>query len=64
MPVIVIRLLEGRTQDQKRQLTKIISEAVSRIAETPLDGVHVIFEDIPRSCWGRGGLLFSDRDAR
>lgn len=64
MPVITIRLLEGRTQDQRRELAKVISEAVSRIANTPLDGVHVIFEDIPRDCWGRGGVLFSDRGPR
>lgn len=27
MPVITIRLLEGRTLDQKREMTKVISEA-------------------------------------
>ena len=64
MPVITIRLLEGRTLEQKRELTQVISEAVSRIAKTPLDGVHVIFEDIPRVNWGRGGVLFADRDPR
>ena len=55
MPVVTIRLLEGRTLEQKRELTKVISEAVSRIAKTPLDGVHVIFEDVQRTDWGRGG---------
>ena len=64
MPVITIRLLEGRTLEQKRELTKVVSEAVSQIAKTPLDGVHVIFEDVPRACWGRGGILFADRDPR
>lgn len=64
MPVVTIRLLEGRTLDQKRELTQVISEAVSRIARTPLDGVHVIFEDVPRTDWGRGGQLFCDRDPR
>jgi 4-oxalocrotonate tautomerase len=64
MPVITIRLLEGRTLEQKRELTKVVSEAVSQIAKTPLDGVHVIFEDVPRASWGRGGILFADRDPR
>jgi len=64
MPVITIRLLEGRTLEQKRELTKVVSEAVSRIANTPLDGVHVIFENVPRVDWGRGGVLFADRDPR
>lgn len=64
MPVITIRLLEGRTQEQKRELTRVISEAVSRIGNTPLDGVHVIFENVSRTDWGRGGILFADRDPR
>lgn len=64
MPVVTIQLLEGRTLDQKRELTKVISEAVSQIANTPLDGVHVIFEDVSRADWGRGGILFTDRDPR
>jgi 4-oxalocrotonate tautomerase len=64
MPVITIQMLEGRTLEQKREMTKIISEAVSQIAKTPLDGVHVIFEEVPRTSWGRGGVLFADRDPR
>lgn len=64
MPVITIHLLEGRTLEQKRELTKVISEAVSRIANTPLDAIHVIFENVPRTDWGRGGVLFADRDPR
>jgi 4-oxalocrotonate tautomerase len=64
MPVVTIRLLEGRTLEQKRELTKVISEAVAQIAKTPLEGVHVIFEDVSRMDWGRGGVLFADRDPR
>ena len=64
MPVITIRLMEGRTLEQKRELTKVISEAVARIANTPLAGVHVIFENVPRVDWGLGGILFADRDPR
>ncbi len=64
MPIITIRLLEGRTLEQKRELTQAISEAVSRIAKTPLEGVHVIFENVPRTDWGLGGVLWADRPSR
>jgi 4-oxalocrotonate tautomerase len=64
MPVITIRMLEGRSLEQKREITKVVSEAVSQIGKTPLDGVHVIFEEVPRASWGRGGVLFVDRDPR
>jgi phenylpyruvate tautomerase PptA (4-oxalocrotonate tautomerase family) len=36
-------------QEQKREMTGVISEPVPRIANTPLDGVHMIFEDVPRA---------------
>jgi 4-oxalocrotonate tautomerase len=64
MPVITICLLEGRTLEQKRELAKVISEAVSQIAKTPLEGVHVIFENVPRTDWSRGGVLFADQVPR
>jgi 4-oxalocrotonate tautomerase len=64
MPVVTIRLLEGRTHEQKRELARVVSEAVARIANTPLEGVHVIFENVLRTDWGRGGVLFADRDPR
>ncbi len=64
MPVITIRMLDGRTLEQKREIAKVVSEAVSQIGKTPLDGVHVIFEEVSRASWARGGVLFADRDTR
>ena len=66
MPVITIRMLEGRTLEQKREITKVVSEAVSQIGKTPLDGVHVIFEEVPRASWGLNqcGLASRRRIAR
>jgi len=64
MPVITIRFMEGRTLEQKREMAKVVSEAVSRIAKTPLAGVHVIFENVPRTDWSLGGTMFADHDPR
>jgi phenylpyruvate tautomerase PptA (4-oxalocrotonate tautomerase family) len=51
-------------QEQKREMTGVSSEAASRIGNTPLKHVHAIFESVPRPDWGRGGILFADRDAK
>jgi phenylpyruvate tautomerase PptA (4-oxalocrotonate tautomerase family) len=56
--------MRGGEADHAGEMTKVISEAVSQIAKTPLDGVHVIFEEVLRTNWGRGGVLFADRDPR
>ncbi len=53
MPAITIRLLKGRTLEGKRELAKVNNEAGSRIANTPLHGVHVIFGNVPRMVWAR-----------
>lgn len=64
MPVITIRHLEGRTRGQKREPTRVVCEEVPRIVTTPPDDFHVIFESVPRTDWGRGGVPLADRGPR
>jgi 4-oxalocrotonate tautomerase len=59
MPVVIVKMGEGRTLDQKRQLAKGITEAFVTIG-TPAEAINVIIQDIPKSCWARGGKLASD----
>ncbi len=50
----------GRTQDQKRQLTAAITEAMVKIGKTTPDQVHIVFQDVEKSNWGWNGRLASD----
>ncbi len=59
MPVVTVEMWEGRTQEQKRQLAKDITEAFVKIG-VPAQAVHVIMNDHPKSCWAQGGKLCSD----
>jgi 4-oxalocrotonate tautomerase len=59
MPVVTVEMWEGRTQDQKRQLAKDITEAFTKIG-VPAQAVHIIMNDHPKSCWAQGGKLCSD----
>jgi 4-oxalocrotonate tautomerase len=61
MPLVVVKMLEGRTVEQKRQLAREITDVVVRVANTTEEQVDVIIEDYPRTNWAKGGTLFSDK---
>jgi len=60
MPNITIQWFAGRTQQQKRELTQAITEAMVRIGKTTPDQVHIVFQDVEKSNWGYNGKLTSD----
>lgn len=61
MPLIIVKMLDGRTVEQKRQMAAEITETVVRVAGTTVDQVDVVFEDYPRENWAKAGTLFSDK---
>jgi 4-oxalocrotonate tautomerase len=50
MPVIEVKLWEGRTRDQKKRIGKAITDAFVKEG-TPAEVVHVIFIDVNKSDW-------------
>ena len=60
MPNITVQWFAGRTQDQKRQITAAITEAMVKIGKTTPEQVHIVFQDIEKSDWGNNGKLCSD----
>ena len=48
MPLVIVKMLEGRTVEQKRRLVTAITEAVVKHTGAPEDQVDVIIEDYPR----------------
>lgn len=60
MPVVQVKILQGRTPGQKEALARALSDAVvDKLGVTP-DRVTVIVEEVPPSHWMRGGHLLSD----
>ncbi len=60
MPIVRVEMWPGRTQAQKSELAKAITEAVVKIARTTPDQTIVIFQDIPKESWAAGGILASE----
>ena len=64
MPVVRVSFYEGRTDEQKRQLAEIFTDAMVNVAGSTRKGVHVIFEDIPRSNWYIGLGADNEQDKK
>lgn len=62
MPFVTIELIEGRTLEQKRQMTKDVTEAVANACAIPPDRVHVFIRDLAKDEYGRGGTLLCDKE--
>jgi 4-oxalocrotonate tautomerase len=60
MPIIRVEMWTGRTLAQKRELARVITDAVVNIAHTTAEATIVVFEDIPRENWAQAGKLASE----
>ncbi len=59
MPIVKVEMWPGRTQAQKTELARVITEAVVTIAHATPESTIVIFEDVARENWAVGGVLTS-----
>ena len=61
MPVVTVEWLQGRSQQQKRQLAHALTRAFVEIAQVPKEQVWIVFRDVPRADWAIGGELLDKR---
>ena len=61
MPYVTIVLREGRSVEQKREMVKAVTEAISRTTGARPEMVHIIVHDLPGHNLARDGILLSDR---
>jgi 4-oxalocrotonate tautomerase len=59
MPIVRVEMWPGRTQSQKAELARVITEAMVAIAHTTPEVTTVIFEDVAKENWAIGGILAS-----
>ena len=60
MPLVTIKLFEGRTPDQLRGLVKDVTDAVSKNTGAPSDDVVIDIVEMRRDRFSKGGKLASD----
>ena len=59
MPIVRVEMWTGRTQSQKAELARVITEAIVTIAHTTPEATTVVFEDVAKENWAVGGVLAS-----
>lgn len=60
MPYVTVKMLEGRTDDQKRALVEKVTEAVVETTGAPSEKVTVFIEEMTKNNYGLAGKLQSD----
>jgi 4-oxalocrotonate tautomerase len=62
MPYVYIHLIEGRTEEQKREMASKITDVISDVAKVEKELVHILFVDLPKTNISKGGILVSDKE--
>ncbi|SDO62198.1 2-hydroxymuconate tautomerase [Alkalicoccus daliensis] len=60
MPIVTVKMLEGRTDEQKRELVEKVTEAVTSTTQAPADRVSVVIEEMKPENFGKAGVRASD----
>lgn len=61
MPYVTIKMLEGRSNEQKKALAEKVTAAVAETTGAPLDRIHVMIEDMPKTNHAIGGKMSSEQ---
>lgn len=62
MPFVIVHLWEGRSVEQKRALTRAITDAMIDHADANPEALHVVIQEYPLENWARSGVLGVDRE--
>ena len=62
MPIVTVKMLEGRTDEQKRNLCEKVSAVVAETTGAPIQNVSVIIEEMSKNHFATGGKRVSDAD--
>lgn len=60
MPFVHIDWMEGRSLEQKREVTRRITEVITEVTGAPEDRIHVFFRDMKKDEYAKGGELVID----
>ncbi len=60
MPFVTVRMLAGRTDEQKKALIEKVTDAVCETANVPPERVHVFIDELEKEHYGQGGKRLID----
>jgi 4-oxalocrotonate tautomerase len=60
MPLVTIKIIEGRTTEQKRGMAKDVTEAIVKNIGCPASAVYIDILEMKQENYAQGGKLFCD----
>jgi 4-oxalocrotonate tautomerase len=61
MPIVQIDMIEGRTTEQKREMVKKVTEAITQTVNCPVDAVTIVIREATKQHIAKAGILMSDK---
>ncbi|MCG7343856.1 4-oxalocrotonate tautomerase [Sporosarcina sp. ACRSL] len=62
MPIVTVKMIEGRTDEQKRNLCEKVSAVVAETTGAPIENVSVIIEEMAKNHYAKAGKRMSDAE--
>lgn len=60
MPILQIEILKGRTVEQKREMVKKVTDAITETLNCPKEAVSIIIREMEWENFAKAGLLKVD----
>lgn len=60
MPIVTVKMLEGRNDEQKKALVERVTAAVVETTGAPIENVSIIIEEMKKSHYAVAGVRKSD----
>ena len=61
MPLLLVKILEGRPPEKLEALIHALTETTSQVLDAPAESVRVLIEELPKTHWGIGGKSVKER---
>lgn len=61
MPFVNVKMVAGRTLEQKRELAEVLTREVVRILDVKPEWVELVIDEYPRENWATAGQLHADK---
>ncbi|MHC5351896.1 2-hydroxymuconate tautomerase family protein [Metapseudomonas furukawaii] len=61
MPIAMIHIAEGRSEEKKHALLVNVTQAIAESLDAPVESVRVLIQEIPEIQWAAGGKTLAER---
>ncbi|WP_071393244.1 2-hydroxymuconate tautomerase [Bacillus tuaregi] len=62
MPYVTVKMLAGRTEEQKKALAEKVTDAVSETTGAPKEAIVVFIEEMTKNHYAVAGKRMSDQE--